>query len=325
MSHYRIAVNIEWTSKCNARCIMCPRTAIPNPRHMSRTTFERILARIDPSDVFRCVVAGYGEPTVHPEFETFVDMVRGHPVPFDLVSNGQLLDRVRLQHLDGVFGTLMISFSSVDPEVYQRVHANLDQRRVTDNIELAQQVLRRTRVAISLSPLPECLRTLDRTIKWFRTLGIDALTMSPTLYDRAGNLGAVRLESNELKAAIRRHHLSRQDIDFIPSVGEILAQWRANHHKCIPRNSDVLISAQGGYMYCFNDISHSRALASVADTSLREALELREHTGAETICDDCNLRGRYGPAELIGAALSYAGRQVKGYSGRRYDTKQTAG
>ncbi|MGD0023204.1 MAG: radical SAM protein [Xanthobacteraceae bacterium] len=307
MSRYRVAANIEWTSKCNARCIMCPRDAIPYPRHMSRTTFERILGCIQPSDVFRVVVAGYGEPTTHPEFEVFVDLVRGHPVPFDLVSNGQLLDQTRLQRLDGVFGALMISFSSVDPDVYRRVHANLDQQRVMANIQLARNVLRKTQLAISLSPLPDCLRTLDRTVGWLRSRGIDALTMSPTLYDRAGKLNTVSLASADLKAAIRRHGLHRQDLDFIPSVSEIFAQWRANRFHCIPRNTDVLISAQGDYMYCFNDINHGHALGNVADTTLREALEMREDTDPDgAICNGCNLRGRYGPAEVTGAALGYA-------------------
>ena len=309
MSRYRVAVNVEWTSKCNARCIMCPRDAIPNPRHMSRTTFEHILARINPSDVFRVVVAGYGEPSTHPEFEAFVDLARGHPVTFDLVCNGQLLDQTRLEHLDGVFGTLMISFSSVDPEVYRRVHANLDQQRVMANIELARKVLRQTRLAISLSPLPDCLQTLDRTVGWLRSRGIDALTMSPTLYDRAGKLSTATasLPSADLKTAIRRYGLHRQDLDFIPSVGDIFAQWRENRFKCIPRNSDILISSHGDYMYCFNDISHGYALGSVADTSLREALEKREDTGPESaICNSCNLRGRYGPSEVAGAGLGFA-------------------
>ena len=309
MFRYRVAVNVEWTSKCNARCIMCPREAIPNPRHMSRATFERILARINPSDVFRVVVAGYGEPSTHPEFEDFVDLVRGHPVTFDLVCNGQLLDQTRLERLDGAFGTLMISFSSVAPDVYRRVHANLDQQRVMANIELAQKVLRQTRLAISISPLPDCLRTLDRTVEWLRSLGISALTMSPTLYDRAGRLSTATasLPSADLKTAIRRYGLHRQDLDFIPSFGETFAQWIKNRFKCIPRNSDILISSDGEYMYCFNDISHSCALGSVADKSLREALEIREKTDPESaICNHCNLRGRYGPTEIARAALGFA-------------------
>ena len=38
MSSYRIAVNVEWTSKCNALCPMCPRDLIENPILMKEQT-----------------------------------------------------------------------------------------------------------------------------------------------------------------------------------------------------------------------------------------------------------------------------------------------
>jgi hypothetical protein len=115
------------------------------------------------------------------------------------------------------------------------------------------------------------------------------------------------MPSADLKTAIRRYGLHRQDLDFIPSAGEIFAQWRENRFKCIPRNSDILISSDGDYMYCFNDISHGYPLGNVADKTLREALEIREKTDPKSaICDHCNLRGRYGPSEMAGAALGFA-------------------
>ena len=66
-SSYRIAVNVEWTSKCNARCAMCPRTMISEPKLMVLSTFEQVLSRLTAEDVFRVIIAGYGEPTTHPE------------------------------------------------------------------------------------------------------------------------------------------------------------------------------------------------------------------------------------------------------------------
>ncbi len=75
---YRIAVNVEWTSKCNARCAMCPRSMISNPKVMSLATFEQVLPRLTAEDVFRVIIAGYGEPTTHPRFDEFVEAMRGH-------------------------------------------------------------------------------------------------------------------------------------------------------------------------------------------------------------------------------------------------------
>ena len=63
---YKVAVNFEWTSKCNARCIMCPQDMIEHPQLMMADTFYKALERINTDDVFRTVIAGYGEPTTHP-------------------------------------------------------------------------------------------------------------------------------------------------------------------------------------------------------------------------------------------------------------------
>jgi hypothetical protein len=92
----------------------------------------------------------------------------------------------------------------------------------------------------------------------------------------------------------------------IPSLRDICAQWCANRHRCIPRNTDLAIAADGSYQYCFNDIRHSRAPGHVAGMSIREALRAREREGADPrLCDNCGVRQRYGPAELWRVLLAY--------------------
>lgn len=306
MSAYRIAVNVEWTSKCNARCLMCPRSQIRNPMLMRERTWGQVLDRLHAADVFRAVIAGYGEPTTHPRFFPFVDALRHHPVPFDMVSNGQNLDAGRLRHLDGAIGTLIISFSSVDPEVYRRVHINLDHARVMDNIKMAQRSFKHTRLAISLTPMAECLESLPATIAWLRAHGVHNLTMSPTLYNRAGSLEGHAVATQRLRQLIARHQLHSQELDFIPGARDIFRQWRANTFGCIPRNTDMLVAAGGDYLYCFNDINHDYPLGHVADMSLREALAQREKMPRiPALCDGCNLEGRYNFAESVRVGLSY--------------------
>jgi MoaA/NifB/PqqE/SkfB family radical SAM enzyme len=309
---YRVVVNWEWTSKCNARCAMCPRHAIANPTVSAEDCFEQTLARLDPKDVFRCVIAGYGEPTTHPLFDRYMRRLRDHPVPFDMASNGSRLWVERLLALDGVLRTLMISFSSVDPEVYQSVHTNLDQAEVMSNILAAGRLLQKTQLVINLSPTQECLDTLDSTVGWLRGNGIQNLHMSPTYYDRAGaQQTGGQPDTERLRAAIRRHGLGSQETSFIPGAAEIFRQWRANRVKCVPRNTNVLISANGHYTYCFNDISESRSLGHVGEVSLREALQRREKMEEEgRLCGQCNLRERYGPKELARVAVSYVKAQL---------------
>ncbi|MDO8812719.1 MAG: radical SAM protein [Gallionella sp.] len=315
MSAYRIAVNVEWTSKCNALCPMCPRGLIENPQLMTKQTWRQVLERLSPQDVFRVVIAGYGEPTTHTRFFEFVDDMRGHPIRFDMVSNGHQLDAERIRHLDGAIDLLLISFSSIDPKVYNVVHANLDQARVMDNIRLAQKLFKHTQLAISLTPMPECLPSLPDTIAWLQAQGVETLTMSPTLYNRGGSLQAHELDTEKLRQMIQKYRLRSQEFDFVPSVRDVIQQWRSNRFKCIPRNIDVFISASGDYLYCYNDVKHEHSIGHVANLGIREVLAKREGMALiPALCDGCNMRNRYGAKELVTAGISYARAKLKGNS-----------
>ncbi len=312
MSVYRIAANVEWTSKCNALCPMCPRGLIENPMLMQEQTWRQVLDRLAPQDVFRAVIAGYGEPTTHSKFFQFVDDMRGHPIHFDMVSNGQQLDAERIRHLDGAISLLLVSFSSVDPAVYGRVHANLDQARVMDNIKTAQRLFKHTRLAISLTPMPECLPSLPDTIAWLRAQGVEILTMSPTLYNRGGSLRAHELATEKLQQMIRQHNLRSQEFDFIPSAWDIFKQWRNNRFKCVPRNTDVFIASNGDYLYCYNDVTHGHAIGHVADMGIREVLTKREGMSPiPELCNGCNMLDRYDAKELLRAGIAYALARLK--------------
>ena len=303
---YRIATNVEWTSKCNAACTMCPREAIEKPQLMSTDTWQQVLARLSPDEIFRVVLAGYGEPTTHPRFFDFIDALREHPVRFDMVSNGHLLDPDKLAHIDGAIDLVIVSFSSIDPDIYANVHVNLDQQRVMENLRAAKRILKQTQLAISLTPMPECLPTLPETIGWLRSEGIEVLTMSPTLYNRAGNLSEHRLASEELRRMIREHGLRSQEIDFIPTVGEIYRQWRGNRFGCLPRNVDLFIAANGDYLYCYNDVAHRHPIGHVDHDTVADILRRRESMSEiPALCSSCNMRHRYGAAEILQSGIGY--------------------
>jgi len=307
MSQYRVAVNLELTSKCNARCVMCPREAVLHPRAMKLEILRQAVARLSPKDLFRTVIAGYGEPTTHPQFEACLQIISQAAVRMDMVTNGQLLDQDRLKLIDGVLDTLIISFSSTTPQIYEAVHVNLDQKLVMENIILAQQTLKSTKLAISLTPLSNCIETLPQTINWLQEQGVKNLSMSPSLYDRAGSLDESNKQETSLRKIIKQYNLRSQELDFVPSVRDIYAQWRCNRFKCIPRNSDLVIAADGSYQYCFNDMGHTHPLGDVSEIGIRDALKIRENSVENPdLCGNCSIRNRYRPIELARAAYGYA-------------------
>ena len=305
MTQYKIAANMEWTSKCNARCVMCPQELIHKPQLMSEDTFHKTLDRLSTDDLFRVVIAGYGEPTTHPKFNQFIDEVGKHPLRFDMATNGQELSEEKLKHLDGKLGLLLISFSSIDPDVYANVHVKLDQKRVMHNIALAQKTLKHTALGISLTPMASCLDTLPQTIEWLQQQGIELLTMSPTLYDRGGTMQH-ELSTQRLRKMIKQYGLHSQELDFIPSLRDSVAQLSQNKFRCVPRNSDLFIAASGDYLYCYNDITHQHTIGHIYSDSVRDIIKQRERMEpVEALCNDCSMRDRYGVKEIVQVTGNY--------------------
>lgn len=216
-----------------------------------------------------------------------------------------------MRQIDGIVGLLIVSFSSIEPDDYRYVHAHLDQKRMMANLQAAQRLLTRTRLAISLTPMAECLPTLPQTVAWLRAQGIDTLTMSPTLYNRGGARTGHEPASAELRRLIREHHLRSQVLHSISSTGEIARQWVGNPSKCVPRNVHLFVAASGDYLYCYNDLAHPHPIGNVAADSIATTLARRQQMPpVPALCDDFNMRLRYGPAELLKAGVAFMGSRL---------------
>jgi hypothetical protein len=113
---------------------MCPRDLIEHPRLMRPETWQQMLTACR-----RKRFSAWSSPATasdHSPNEILRIRRRAarHPVRFDMVSNGHLLDEDKLRHLDGAIDLLIVSFSSIDPGGLPAVHVNLDQQRVMANI-----------------------------------------------------------------------------------------------------------------------------------------------------------------------------------------------
>lgn len=93
-------IQIEVTSRCNARCIYCPRTVYRNHwqnRNMPLKTFERIIPALPKAAL--TYLQGWGEPLLHPDFTAMVRMVKAAGGMAGTTTNGILLNNGRVRDL----------------------------------------------------------------------------------------------------------------------------------------------------------------------------------------------------------------------------------
>lgn len=130
-------LSIEVTSRCNLRCVTCPRSdAMPRgTAEMSVATFQRIIDQAAPS-LELALLHMAGEPLFHPDLEALIDHCASRGVRAGLSTNGTLLDSERAQMLiRSPLSLLVIAIDATDPEDYARSHGDDRYGEVLRNAE----------------------------------------------------------------------------------------------------------------------------------------------------------------------------------------------
>jgi len=119
-------VDIELTNACNQRCGFCLRATMRRPTgSMSLTLFKKIVDELTTFDFPRwgkVVLAGFGEPTLHPQFVEAVEYAGDRHLPLRVYTNGTGLNNVvcrRLMH-PGI-QSLKLSLNVHGPDMLARV------------------------------------------------------------------------------------------------------------------------------------------------------------------------------------------------------------
>jgi MoaA/NifB/PqqE/SkfB family radical SAM enzyme len=313
MSRYRVIALVELTGACQAHCSFCerdPRASAARP--MTERTFDTVLRRLRPRDVSHAELAGFGEPLLHPSIDALLLRIPGHPVPFRLCTNGELLDAARQKALDGVVERVVVVLASSDAAVAGRIQPGLDHERVLANLRTATR-LRKTVLEVAVPNHPDCLSTLECTLAYLRALGVRRVSVSARVHVHGG---AVELSSSPIattRAVMQRLGLHDSEADRVPPVTEVLEQWRAARCRCVPRNASLLIDTAGRYHDCFHDAAHGHVLGHVDLMTVREALGERERRDApQSLCAACSLRDGFGPDDLAQALANRGADATRG-------------
>lgn len=95
-------IELNLTELCNLTCGFCPRGSNQNPYpnqnlHMSLDTVKNIVEQaVEFNSNVIFVLSGRGEPTLHPEFNKIIDIIRNRKFKIHLITNGHRFDRFRL-------------------------------------------------------------------------------------------------------------------------------------------------------------------------------------------------------------------------------------
>lgn len=128
-----VEVFLEISNICDLKCAMCPTfSALSTHRLSNIQRNDRGLMSIDKDIIqldeilkhaLRVHAFGYGEPTVHPQFQEIVETLAGYEVVVDFFSHGMHFTETVCQFLvDSGIVRVTISFSGANKKDYENVY-----------------------------------------------------------------------------------------------------------------------------------------------------------------------------------------------------------
>jgi len=144
---YPPCVQIEPTSICNYRCVMCYQAdksfSNKSEGFMGYMKFDLFKKAIDElhGNVEAITLASRGEPTLHPRFDEMLRYVSNKFLGFKVNTNASLMNE-RLAHLllESNINTLVFSVDAADKNTYEQIRVNGKFDSVLKNIETFSEI-----------------------------------------------------------------------------------------------------------------------------------------------------------------------------------------
>ncbi len=201
------AFQLEVTTRCVLRCVMCPRAVLADAWReidLSWETFQRI-AQAFP--LARHVhLQGWGEPLLHPRLFDMIALAKAAGCRVGLTTNGMKLDRDAAgQLLDLNLDLLAVSIAGARADTHERIRIGSDLGGILENV---RRLLTLRREQGKDRPKVEFSYLMTRT-------NIPEL---PEAVDMAASLGADELYATNLDYVITPEHDALKAFDCPPPL-----------------------------------------------------------------------------------------------------------
>ena len=140
-------IQIEPTSMCNLRCIMCYQSdksfSSKSQGFMGYMKFDLLKKVVDEiaGKIDAVTFASRGEPTLHPELDKFLKYCEGKFLGLKLNTNATLLNEKKINMLlSSDLQQLILSIDEKDKENYEKIRVNAKFEVIMKNLEMLKKI-----------------------------------------------------------------------------------------------------------------------------------------------------------------------------------------
>jgi len=316
--------DVEITSRCNAKCLMCPRDKVPELGSMDEGTFRRLVERVvEYGKVDALVLGGLGEPTVHKDVVKFVGIAADAGLHTSIITNGMLMDRDMSKALvDAGVRNIDLSIGGFTKEAYEQVQIGCKFEKVYQNgLDFIDVAKGKAFLNIQISPTEITYPEAEDIAKFWQSHGARFCFIFPFMASRGGALEDGNVASGEHADERRVSKIPKGCINieelFRPSSHDYKLMHKNGSYVCYPKDRFCFVSWRGTYHICSNDFEKLYPLGDVFDTSVADAFAQKSKICPENnaMCDECRLSRGDLPARnlkvlfmagsyMMGAAMS---------------------
>lgn len=241
---------IDICAACNAACPFCPRLYMPQERskgYMSLDLFKFILEEAKKKSIKNIRLYSTAEPTLHPEFDEIIDLLKKDNFFVSVSTNASLLDK----HIDALMKVDILQFSieGWDKESYEKYRVPLKFDRIYSNIKLFHEEKLKASHAPKTST--NLLLTKNTDLKKYMELWGDLIDNIQIHF----MLEATTYEDGKFVSKINQK-LDDEYYDF---------EKQANNFICGYPFNILTISFDGKIALCCNDFSASMNIGDIRD------------------------------------------------------------
>lgn len=176
------AIQIEVTTRCTNRCVMCPRVALAEEwpeMDLAWEAFERLAAAFDRAQHVH--LQGWGEPLLHPRLFDMVAVAKGAGCRVGLTSNGmRLTPEVGKRLLELDLDLIAISIAGATRETHEGIRVGSDFPLILENVRRflslrAAMGSNRPKMEFSYLMIKPNMEELPKAVELAASLGVEEL------------------------------------------------------------------------------------------------------------------------------------------------------
>ena len=167
----------ELTNACNLNCVMCGRNAADfKPTLFNMEWFRYFEPMMD--TVEEVTLMGWGEPTLHPDFEEMLKVIDRHSARKYFCTNGMRLDKIKDAIFDNHVDVFAVSLDGAKAETNNRIRRGSDFSKIITSLKDIEETKRINNFAYPWINFVFCamksnLNELPDIVRLAASIGID--------------------------------------------------------------------------------------------------------------------------------------------------------